>query len=193
MEKIKEAIKQIWNRCNGSAEKNIWILLGYSDGECPLTQSFNRFVQSYPHSSDRDILDIEENTSNAKSGNTSKTTKPAKTPKADKRRLMVDKIRRIKNVCFKGRIDKKLWWGDCDGACPAGQHLRVTNLHSKDFLKTFLRKESQQQPQFNNNQNFCSFPTIVTLAEIEAARRQKQEFKRMQQIRFLRHIRSMKK
>ena len=160
MGKIKEAIKQIWNRDNSRIEKQVWWLLGYSDGECPLMRSLRNFEQSYPHR--------EENTNNSSSSNSSKTTKTTKTPKAGKRRVMVDKIRWFKNVLrVKRRIDKTLWWGDHDGACPVSQSLRAIDLHLSSL-------------------DICMAEAITRAEGIK--RRQEEK-----QARFMAYIRAMKK
>lgn len=181
MGKIKEAVRKIWNLGNASAEKNIWKLLGYSGGVCPLSESFNRYERSIKG----------ENTNSVETDSSSKTTKTAKTVKADKRLVMVDKIRRIKNVLRFKRRDKKLWWGDREGACPVGQSLRAINVHGRDVLNTFFKKESKGTLYFGN---MSSFPTVIIIAaEINARVKEHERLRSVKEANFIRLIRGMKK
>ena len=169
-------IKPIWNVLVRRTEKQVWRLMGFP-GQCPLKLSLNCFEQNIK----------KENTNSVETDSSSKSVK---TIQADKRRVMVDKIRWFKNVLrFKRRIDKTLWWGDNEGACPTTQSLRAIDLHAKDFLKTFFRKELEATTRCFSKTSFL--PSLIILdAEINAIRKANERRQAEKQARFMKFIRA---
>ena len=109
-------------------------------------------------------------------------------------RLWQVAIEEIRNWHF-GKRDKRIWWhGDKTGASiiqGGNPQLRTLNLHTKDFLNAFFRKESKGTLDFGKNPPFWS-SLIILDAEINARRKEYERLRAEKYARFLRIFRTMK-
>ena len=82
------------------------------------------------------------------------------------RRLWQAVIKQIRNWHFDKRGKRIFWVGDITGAAvlhPSNQHLRAINLHGKDFLKTFFKKELEGRLGFGKTPLLLSLD--ISMAE----------------------------